>query len=397
MIRMSQPCRRLIAAMLILPSLGCSVLTRECNDVACLEGLNISLTGGFDPDKTYTIALSRLAATGEPSPVMSCARTSPSTTGAQMTCTASVRFQADPHAIRIIDPIFEGPRGKLRVVISTDDVVVGQKDYDVAFATREINGRGCGECTGASIDVDFPVRPVWGAQGQRIRSGWCGDDVIGATGFVATDDQLSATQLQLLTNMQEVPDPAPSCPDGQMSCFMEVVYQDGVVGAWSARPSDGTCIPDWPERVVSFATFEPFRKTLGCWYSRELSAAARAAASGTAPLPLLEPSAICKNGIVATAGTTISVGVDVPDGAGIRTARRIGLDMCNRSVGSGSIQMQLYDPTGATLLASGLDLNDPSNETCQTIDYTFTTAGTYILKLTVPPTYLSGNVFLTYQ
>lgn len=397
MILMSHLRRRLAVAILALSSLSCSLLGHQCKAIGCLEGLNILLTGGFDPDKTYTIDLSRLTSTGAAVPVMSCARTWPSTSGALMDCTSSLRFQADPYRIQIFDQSIT----RLRVAISVDGAIVNQKDYDVAFSSREINGEGCGWCTSASVNVDFPVRPVWGAQGQSIRAGSCGDDAVGAISFTATRDQLSPEQLRLLSEMQAVPDPAPSCPTGQTQCFVEVVYYDNFVADWYARTSDGTCtdIPDRPEKLISFATFEPFRQTLGCWYSRQLTAAATEAASGNGPLPALVPSAICQHGITATAGTTTSIGLDVPADAttGPAPTRHIELHNCNPSVGSGPIELQLYDPTGTTLLAPGTNPNDPTSAICQVIDYTFSAPGTYVLKVIASPTYFSGTVFISYQ
>jgi len=389
MIRMSRWRRWSVVAMLaaspVLGAVGCGY---PCSAVGCLEGLNVLLSGGFDPDRTYTIELSRLTAAGA-SPVMTCARTWPSTGSAQMSCTSALRFQADPWWIEIFDSSISA----LRVSISVDGAIVGQQDFSVRFTSNE----DCGTCTTASVEVPFPVRPIWGTQGDSVFVN-CGSDDLGATSFTATRDQLSSEQLQLLSAMQEVPNPAPaaSCRrTADMDCFMRVSYNDNTTADHWARPSDETCDPSPPEKLVSFATFDPFRQTLGCWYSKQLTAAANEAAAGSGPLPALDPNAVCEHGIVPAPGTT-RVGLKVLDGA----SHHIALHNCNLVADQGQIELQLFDPTGSALLARSAAPTtpvDPDDGTCQAIDFTFPAAGTYVLEMVVPPSYESPTAFLSYE
>jgi hypothetical protein len=391
MIRMSQ-LRRLVVMALVGLSLGC--LNQVCSAIGCLEGLNIWLEGGFDPDKPYTIELSRPMPGGGQVPVMSCVRTMPLSSGTQMTCTSSLRFVADPHHIQILDQSIT----KLRVVISAEGAVISQRDFDIKFPRQEINGRGCGWCTSASITIDEPARPVWGAQGQSVRYGLCGSDALGMTGFAATREQFSAEQNQLLGQMRPVPSPGPSCPGAGMDCFMEVIYRDGRVAGWRAGQGDGTCGAgaNLRDQLVLFSTFEPFRVSLGCRYSTELTAAAQAAAASGAPIPALEPSEICRHGIIATAARAAQVGLVVP-AAELARPRVIELYGCNRSVGSGPLTLELFDPTGTTLLARGTDRSDLSGAPCHVLEHTFSSAGTFVLKLLAHESYFTGTVFLSYH
>jgi len=393
MIEMSRRWVLLILALVGLSPAACNPFGHACGAVGCIGGVIVSLQGGFDPDKPYTIELSRLTPSGEATVLTTCTRLASSTAGLQLSCTPAAGPQTNPYMIQILDNSITG----LRVVISADGGVVGQKDYAVHVTSDEINGPGCGVCTGARVSVDFPMRPVWGAQGMSIASGTCGDDDVGAMQFTATRDQLSAEQLQLLSAMQEVPDPRPTCPTGQMQCFMQIFYDEGAPENWYARPSDGTCynIPNETERVISYSTFDPFRQTLGCWYSRQLTDAVNAAAGGDGVLPVLEPSAICQHGLVVAAGATMTVGVDVPAAGG----RQMRLHFCNQVADAGRPDLQLRDSTGANILARGAVPGDTGTTgDCQAIEYDFSSPGTYLLRLIVPPTYPSSStLFLSYQ
>jgi hypothetical protein len=389
---------RLLLAALTLSSLVGLACGRYCTARGCSEGLTISLRGGFDPDKTYVIDVNQLTSAGEAVPLIRCARTWPSSGNTGMECTSSQPFEADPFRIRLAD---QGS-GKLQVIVSVDGAVVGQRDYDAVVASREINGEGCGFCTSGEVVVDFPTRPIWGAQGS-VAGGSFATGERGGFMFEATRDQLSAEQIRLLSEMQAVPNPAEFCmmETETTVCFMRVIYYDNQVVDWRARPGDTTCTYDgtYSEQLVSFASFEAFREALGCWHSNELSAAADEAASGRGPVPALAPSAVCQHGLVATPGQTTTVGLEVPDegAAGSTRPRRIEVQFLDPST---PVRLELYDPAGTTLLAQGTDTvpdpNDPSRPS-RVIEHVLPAPGTYLLRVLFPAVNVGSMVFVSYE
>ena len=157
MTRMSRTGRRLagpLTLLAILP-LAISGCGRGCTTIACLDGLNVSFFGSFEPGKSYDITLSVLTETPDVVPIMHCSYSDAASGGAGLLCSSTSPFTASGTQLSIKDDTIKN----LRVTIAADGAVVGQQDYQVAFSSREINGAGCGICTNANIIVDFPAAP----------------------------------------------------------------------------------------------------------------------------------------------------------------------------------------------------------------------------------------------
>jgi len=157
MTRMSRTSRRFAGALTLLATLplALSGCRQACNDMGCLDGLNVSFAGSFEPGKTYDVTLSILTTTPEVVPIVHCSFSDPAAGGAGLLCSSASPFTASGTQLSIKDDTIQN----LRVTIAADGAVVGQQDYQVAFSSREINGPGCGVCTNASVTVDFPAAP----------------------------------------------------------------------------------------------------------------------------------------------------------------------------------------------------------------------------------------------
>jgi len=44
---------------------------------------------------------------------------------------------------------------KVRITVSTGDRIVSDQVFEPAYETEEINGEGCGTCTGAAVSVNL--------------------------------------------------------------------------------------------------------------------------------------------------------------------------------------------------------------------------------------------------
>ena len=141
--------------MLAILPLALSGCEKSCTDIGCLDGLNVSFVGSFEPGTTYDITLSVLTATPEAVPLMHCSYSDPAGGGPGLLCSSASQFTASGTQLSIKDDTIEN----LRVTIAADGATVGQQDYQVAFTSREINGAGCGTCTNANVIVDFPAWP----------------------------------------------------------------------------------------------------------------------------------------------------------------------------------------------------------------------------------------------
>jgi hypothetical protein len=158
MTQMSRPGRRFAGALTLLALLpfvtsGCE--TSSCSAIGCLDGLNVSFVGWFEPAQSYDITLSVLTATPEVVPIMHCSYSDQAAGGPGLLCSSASLFTASGTRLSIKDDTIK----ELRVTIAANGAVVGQQDYPVAFSSREINGPGCGTCTNANIIVDFPAAP----------------------------------------------------------------------------------------------------------------------------------------------------------------------------------------------------------------------------------------------
>jgi len=112
-----------------------------------------------------------------------------------------------------------------------------------------------------------PAGPVWTETSRSIEVG-CFAFFQGSMRFVASRDQLSSAQVDMLSSMTVI-DAVPGCVGDTMGCSLSVVQGDGTTTTISANETDSAC--GTAKRIVSFATFDPFRRSLGCQYAKDLT------------------------------------------------------------------------------------------------------------------------------
>jgi len=210
----------------------------------------------------------------------------------------------------------------------------------------------------------------------------CACGIQGSMRFVATRDQLSAAQLDMLSSMTVV-DGDTTCFSDYMGCTVTVGDADGGTTAIDANESNIVC--DRPRKVLSWETFNPFRLGLDCQYAKEL----------TYPQTMVPVTADarCFNGVftsgVDEATITVTLGVDATT-----APYRIELDDCAQAGRSGKLGFTVIDSDGATVLGSSVAPADPGPDgTCAALDMTFPHSGGYALEIGVAPGLMPGGDF----
>jgi hypothetical protein len=144
--------RRLLLATPLLGLLGCDV-GHTCTLVGCLDGLNIQLDGKFETGKAYQLDISTITTTPEIVPFMRCSVARLTENNWDLRCNS-----AFPHSevlgnrIQIRTTEFT----KLKVVVSSSGMTLGEQTLDAGYTSKEINGPGCGVCTSALVSVTVP-------------------------------------------------------------------------------------------------------------------------------------------------------------------------------------------------------------------------------------------------
>src|SRR5436190_4344807 len=122
-------------------------------------------------------------------------------------------------------------------------------------------------CSSKPLDTTSPPGArIWTETSSTLEVS-CFGFFQGSMRFVATRDQLSASQLDMLSGMTVI-DGAPTCFSDYMGCTVTVGDAEGRTTEIDANESDVVC--DRPRRVVSWETFNPFRLGLGCQYAKEI-------------------------------------------------------------------------------------------------------------------------------
>jgi len=216
-----------------------------------------------------------------------------------------------------------------------------------------------------------PAAPVWTETSRSIEVG-CGDFFEGSMRFVASRDQLSAAQVDMLSSMTII-DAVPGCVADTMECSLSVVQGDASTTMIRTIESDTAC--GTARKLVSFATFDPFRRSVGCQYAKNLTLSPRAM-----PIPADER---CFNGLFMSKVGIIPVVLHVDDATAVH---HIELDDCAQSGRIGKLSFTLRDSDGTTVLGTSSVPADPGpNGTCAFLDQTFPRTGAFSLEVAVEP------------
>ena len=153
-------------------------------------------------------------------------------------------------------------------------------------------------------------------------------------------------------------------------CSLSVAQADGSTTMMEAIDLDSAC--GQPRKLVSFASFEPFRKSLGCGYAKSLTFAD--------PPQAVRADERCFNGLfTAGQGDPISIILQIDDA--VRT-HRIELDGCAQPGRIGKFSFSLVDSDGTTVLGTSSVPADPGADgTCAALDQTFPHTGLFGLQI----------------
>jgi hypothetical protein len=229
-----------------------------------------------------------------------------------------------------------------------------------------------------------PAAPVWTETSRSIEVE-CFAFFQGSMRFEASRDQLSSAQVDMLSSMTVI-DAAPSCVGDGMGCSLSVVQGDASTTMIGANDTDSGC--GTARTVVSFATFDPFRRSLGCQYAKDLTQPNTAR-----PVPA---DARCFNGLfMSTDGGNIPVVLQVDDAAAVH---HIELADCAQAGRVGKLSFTVRDSDGATVFGTSSVPADPGpNATCASLDQTFPRTGTFTLDVAVEPGVLpAGDLSLRF-
>ena len=227
---------------------------------------------------------------------------------------------------------------------------------------------------------------LWGPDSQSVDV-TCFEYFQGSMRFRATRDQLSAEQLALLASLQTI-DASDGCVADGMECTVTVTQANGGTMALDAIEGNPAC--GQPRKVISYLSFEPFRKTLGCQLAKNLTLAATGAPK---PVPA-DPR--CYNGLfTSSAAATIAVTLDVSDAA---TPHHLELDDCDQPGRASKLRFAVSDGADAIPLAvSTAPASAGADGTCASADLTFPHAGPFNLTVSVEGGAMpAGDFFLRF-
>jgi len=207
----------------------------------------------------------------------------------------------------------------------------------------------------------------------------------GSMRFRADRSQLTASQIDLLAQLQVVSDSNQCLSDG-LGCKLTIVEGDGTVAQYQAIQGDGACAATVVP-LISLASLDPFLQTLGCRYSKSepLGPMPEAPASG----PGLAADARCFHGLFAYAGGgTINLAIAI---ASTDVPYHLELDGCVADR-YGHATLKVLAPGSVTEVASGAaPADDRPDGTCARLDYVFPSTGTYTMTVTVDSTFAAGD------
>ena len=241
----------------------------------------------------------------------------------------------------------------------------------------------CGESTlgqppgGDPMGGEPTAASIWNASSQSVDVS-CFGYWIGSMRFVARRDQLSAAQLDMLSNLKAV-DPMPGCADDGLACSLSVAQADGSTTTMTANQIDLAC--GGATKVISFASFTPFRESIGCWHAKSL----------TAEEPTLNADERCFHGLFIGTGRADPISVTLQIDDTTRT-HRIELNDCAHPGRIGKLSFSLLDSDGTTVLGTSTVPADPGvSGTCAALDQTFARSGLFGLEIAMQPDLLPAG------
>jgi hypothetical protein len=237
-----------------------------------------------------------------------------------------------------------------------------------------------GACSEPPAPVPGPeAQALWTETSQSIDID-CFGYWVGSMRFVATREQLSAAELDMLSSLRII-DGAPTCAQDVMGCSLSVAQADGTTTDIDSIELNSTC--GSPRKVVSYESFNPFRQSLGCRYAKNSAQTA------------LRPDARCFNGLfTAQAGGVTNLGLQVDDAA---PTFHIELVDCAQPERTGKLSFSLRDSDGTTVLGSSATPADAGpNGACAAHDQTFPHTGTFALEVVAAPEILPGDFYLRF-
>jgi hypothetical protein len=237
-----------------------------------------------------------------------------------------------------------------------------------------------GACSEPPAPEPTPEAQLLWTESSRSIEVSCFGYWVGSMRFVATREQLSVAELDMLSRMRII-DSAASCVADVMGCSLTVAQADGTTTEIDAIETDSTCTDR--RKVVSYESFDPFRQSLGCRYAKN-------SAQMT-----LGPDARCFNGLfTAQAGGVTNLGLRVDDAA---PAYHVELVSCAQPERAGKLSFSLRDSDGTTVLGSSAAPADAGpNGACAAHDQTFPRTGTFALEVVAAPEILPGDFYLRF-
>jgi len=222
----------------------------------------------------------------------------------------------------------------------------------------------CGEST---LGDPAPATLLWNDSSQGIDVS-CFALFQGSMRFRATRDQLSAAQLEMLSSLKVV-DSNKTCIADGMGCSLSVAQADGTTRTMDAVEMDDTCGES--RKVVSFASFDPFRRSLACRYAKY-------------PDSTVTVDERCFNGLFTSGqGESIAVSLQIDQ---VARTHHIELDECADAGRLGKLSFSLLDSDGLTVLGTSSVPTDPgANGTCAALVQTFSHTGLFSLQIATEP------------
>jgi hypothetical protein len=226
---------------------------------------------------------------------------------------------------------------------------------------------------------------IWTESSRRVDL-LCGSFALGSMKFSATREQLSDTQLALLSQMTLLGSAGPCFPD-VTQCRITLTQADDSVAVYDSVQEDTVCNAPVGATLVTYASFDPFRRSLPCLYSLAGGIAGQVA-------PPVAPDGRCLNGLISFAQAPVDRFLSVSDPG---VLHHVDIDGCDGAAGrrAADVHLQLFADSQTTPLAEGAAVADPGvDQTCVRLDYTFATAGTYRISIALPAA--PGDLFFKF-
>jgi hypothetical protein len=125
--------------------------TRACGEIGCDNGLTVVFRGG-NAGSTYRLEVASVTPLPETVPFVRCFLEVLAANSNRLSCSSAELHREFAGRLVIND------LGLKNVLVSVflSDQPLTQQQFQIVYATSEVNGPGCGTCTHASIEVSIP-------------------------------------------------------------------------------------------------------------------------------------------------------------------------------------------------------------------------------------------------